>query len=83
MRRPTYQTLARLATNAAKFRGHDLGVWTFGGAWTRGRSVAGRVTGTARCLACRAEVAIDSRPEANGIDIGGEAVAGDCTKGTE
>jgi hypothetical protein len=80
MRRPKYQELARLATNAAKARGHDLGVWTFGGMWQPGRSVTGRVTGSARCQECKAEATIDNGAEVGGIAIAGLALALDCAK---
>ena len=74
--------LARLAQLAAKRRGHDLGAWRWaapGDPWgARQPRTGGRVLGSARCLACAAEAQIDSRPEANGIDISGAAVAVGC-----
>ena len=68
-----HQALAREATRAAEFRGHRLGTWR----WANYTN-AGRVFGCARCQDCQAEAQIDTRPEANGIDISGEAVALGC-----
>jgi len=78
-KRPT--DLARLATHAAKDRGHDLGFWHWaapGDPWGDRRPAGGRIYGRARCLDCRAEAYIDNKPEPNGIDISGEAVAVAC-----
>jgi hypothetical protein len=80
MRRPTASTLARHATNTAKARGHDLGVWkwaTPGGAWGPVRPPIGRVIGFARCLDCVAEAHIDSKPD-DGADMSGAAIGMDC-----
>lgn len=78
--RKAHQELARLAQLAAKTRGHDLGVWTWGGMWVPGRSVRGRVTGSAKCLVCRLEAAIDTQPDAASIEIGGPAIVSDCER---
>jgi hypothetical protein len=81
MRRKKYQELARLAQLEARTRGHDLGAWTWGGMWTPGRSVSGRVTGSAKCMDCKAEAQIVSWPDPDETEIGGPATDTACQKG--
>jgi len=80
MKRKKHTELARLATLAAKGHGHELGTWTWGGMWTPGRSVAGKVTGTARCLACQATATINTWPDPDEETIDGAAVVVTCTQ---
>ena len=56
------------AKQSIEFRGHILGPWS----GTAGTEVA-------YCKTCRCQVAICDNPPPNGIDIGGRAVAVDCT----
>ena len=60
------------ARQAAEFRGHILGPWS---------GTAG--TDLAYCKTCRCQVAVTPEPAPNGIDIGGRAVAIDCTSQQE
>lgn len=62
----------RLKAQAAEFRGHILGPWS---------GTAG--TDLAYCKTCRCQVAVTPEPAPNGIDIGGQAVAIDCTSQQE
>jgi hypothetical protein len=73
-----YSTLRRRAAAAANWRGHSL-------KWARIRDSAphtamhsGRIIVSAECRHCGASVTIDTAPPANGIDIGGSAVATNC-----
>jgi hypothetical protein len=59
------------ATRAATQRGHSL-------AWGPLVISGARIRETARCRRCTATVSVDTRPESNGIDIGGDAVAVNC-----
>lgn len=60
------------ARQAAEFRGHILGPWS---------GTAG--TDLAYCKTCRCQVAVTPEPAPNSIDIGGRAVAVDCTSQQE
>ena len=60
------------AEQSAAFRGHILGPWS---------GTAG--TDVAYCKTCRCQVAVTPEPPPNGIDIGGRAVAIDCTSQQE
>ncbi len=68
----TLETLKREASESAAWRGHTLGPWQDSGK----RSYA-------ECE-CGAGVQVDTKPPANGINIGGSAVAINCpnTQGT-
>ena len=59
--------LKREGERAAAFRGHRLGAWCEG----EGSAVA-------VCVDCGRQVAVAVSPPANGIDVGGEAVAVNC-----
>jgi transcription elongation factor Elf1 len=68
------ERLRREALATCKFCGHKMG---------RFRTLASRDDGVAvvrvaHCRVCDKQVAIDSCPMANGIEIGGEAVSLDC-----
>ena len=63
------QKLKREAKKAARFRGHKMGVW----------QQIGLYCSTSRCKECNMAVTVDLLPPLNGIDIGGKAVALDCT----
>jgi len=65
--------LKRSARESASWRGHTLGRFSFN--VTRN----GRATACAECTRCKMWVGVDTRPAPNGIDIGGEAVALNCT----
>jgi len=56
------------ALAAASVRGHKMGEW---------RELT-RSSAEALCARCRASLVIDTDPPANGIDIGGDAVAVGC-----
>jgi hypothetical protein len=58
--------LEREAIEAAKFRGHDMGVFRFLGKQSR----------ETICKGCGARVTVDAKPARNGIEIGGPAVCG-------
>jgi hypothetical protein len=61
--------LKQEALNSAEFRGHTLTPFnTYG------------TTAYATCSRCGAQVVVDTDPPANGIDIGGAAVAVNCPK---
>ena len=61
--------LEREAINSAKFRGHDMGVLRFLSKHSR-ESI---------CKKCGAGVTVDAKPARNGIEIGGRAVAVQCS----
>ena len=61
--------LQRAARTSATWRDHTLGAWGVLNAHAR----------RASCVACNAYVDVDAQPPANGIDIGGTAVALNCT----
>jgi hypothetical protein len=69
---PALSTIRNTAAGAAKSRGHKL-KWDkpFKG-WASGQSQ------NAKCI-CGAEVQINTNPAPNQIDIGGSAIAVDCT----
>jgi hypothetical protein len=67
----THTRLHKLAAKAATFRGHSL-------SWGPLVISGARIRETARCRRCTATVSVDTRPESNGIDIGGDAVAVNC-----
>ena len=62
--------LIQQATRAAKFRGHDMGDWLNCGL---NRAIS-------NCRACGMQAVINTNPMPNDIDIGGRAVALNCTK---
>lgn len=63
--------LQRQADDSATWRGHRLGPW---------QTYPSTTIAHACCEndGCGAYVSVDTRPPANGIDIGGEAVALNC-----
>jgi len=66
-------TMCRLtmrARQSARFRRHSLGPFKY----------TGHTSAVAECVHCKMWVEVDTNPPANGIDIGGSAVALDCTK---
>lgn len=65
-------TLKREAGGAASFRGHRLGRWHSNNAHTALALCASSV--------CDAWVQVTTRPPANGINIGGPAVAVSCKR---
>lgn len=77
----TIQSLKRRAQRLTHVRGHRMqwGPIMIREGWTPycGRSAA-RATQSALCRDCGAGVHLDTHPPANGIDIGGEAVALNC-----
>ena len=64
-------SLKRSASESTKWRGHRMGRWDDAG--------ASLTTSYRECLDCGAYVMVDTRPMPNGIDIGGSAVALNCT----
>lgn len=66
--RDELEELRREAERACDTRGHELTPWSEGNLYRA----------FADCIACGRGVAVDANPPANGIDIGGEAVAVDC-----
>ena len=58
------------AADAASFRGHALLVWD--------EPHDGDQRANGACARCGAQVSVDLSPPANGIDIGGPAVALSC-----
>jgi hypothetical protein len=65
--------LRRRAEDACETRGHRLGKWvTIHG---ESQSLANN-----ECTDCGAGVQCNTRPQPNGIDIGGEALALNCTR---
>jgi hypothetical protein len=69
----TIEALRREAGSAARWRGHRL-------TWTTIRQDERRTIARGTCRQCQASVDCNTRPEPNGIDIGGEAVAINCTR---
>jgi hypothetical protein len=65
----TLRTLKTQASKAIKFRGHT-------GRWSALHSVSAWF----RCTDCDAHAYVTTRPPANGIDIGGSAVAVSCDR---
>lgn len=65
----TYNSLKREASRACKSRGHNMGRWLLHDYWKTYYCI---------CRTCGMHVAVDINPPANGIDIGGEAVALNC-----
>ena len=62
-------SLKREATMAVQWRGHILKRWQTG---------VSIYQGYAECRVCGMSVHVDTNPQPNGIDIGGEAVALTC-----
>jgi hypothetical protein len=60
------------AAATAAIRGHRLGSWT----------VSGPRRAYAVCTVCGASLAVDASPPPNSIDIGGTAVALNCSGGS-
>lgn len=71
VKRPSLDSLRRQAAQSTAFRGHRMTWQVIHG---ESRSLA---LGT--CRRCEMQVTCNTRPEPNGIDIGGEAVALNCT----
>ena len=71
-------TLRREAQAATHWRGHRM-------RWSAPQYGDGglRAVQSAECRSCGAWVQIDTHPPANGIDIGGSAVALECPIGGE
>jgi hypothetical protein len=69
---PALSTLRKRAAQAATWRGHKL-------KWSHGINMGVRLLQNAKCN-CGAEVQINTKPAPNEIDIGGDAVAVNCTK---
>ena len=69
--------LSRLRTDAmesATWRGHIM-------EWGKPyKYKSGRTIQTAYCKLCKMWVQVDTKPDPNGIDIGGSAVAQNCHK---
>lgn len=63
--------LRQRAEQVAARRGHTLGPWEESGQ-------GGRLRGAADCTRCGRGVVYDTAPPANGIDLGGRAVAVEC-----
>lgn len=76
MKAPTYKLakLIREAKEACKFRGHTMKRFTHEVPYN------GVLCGMAysECKVCGKQVVCEARPEPNGIEIGGEAVALGC-----
>jgi hypothetical protein len=64
-------TLKKQAQSSTKFRGHSM-------KWDAPIEFNTRSVQIGRCTACGAEVALNTRPFPNEINIGGEAVAINC-----
>ena len=64
--------LRQEAKTAATWRGHDMG------RFKRVAVASGRETWDSICRCCGKGVYVQPHPSANGIDIGGEAVALGC-----
>lgn len=64
------ERLKKQAVAACENRGHDMTRFRRDGYWTK--------CATASCRDCGMAVTVDAKPMANGIDIGGEAVALNC-----
>ena len=79
---PKYDDLKYDAIKALESRGHDVREWN---EFTRGYGYTGfhhsstPSKANAECIYCKMEVQIDTSPPPNGIEIGGEAVALNCT----
>lgn len=70
--------LKKEARESAEWRHHKMGKWvnlTYGEGW---KNPGPRYTAISDCLVCGMSVEVDTRPPANGIEIGGEAVALTC-----
>jgi hypothetical protein len=65
---PALKKLMKEAEESAKSRGHILKPW----------EIEGRTGAIAECKVCGKEVICDTEPQANGIEIHGDAVALDC-----
>lgn len=65
---PTMPFLQRSSADTARKRGHNMSHFT----------TLSDTRAVAACLDCGREVQVDTRPHANGIHIGGEAVALNC-----
>lgn len=62
------------ALESCTFRGHDMGRFKTHDYW--------KTMKCAHCKVCDMQVAVNSNPAPNDIDIGGEAVALDCGDGS-
>jgi hypothetical protein len=69
--------LEQLARASAHARGHCLSIFRTTSTDER------RVCAMATCGYCHAEACIDTNPPPNGIDVGGRAVAINCTRRIE
>ena len=69
---PDIDTLESEAAIAAELRGHTLGNWKRFNNGSHNYS-------SNSCLVCNKQVQVCDRPQANEIDMGGEAVALSCT----
>ena len=67
------QDLIQQASASARWRGHSLRPWV----------PTGPYSAITDCRVCGAEVAVDGMPPANGIHVGGSAVAVNCHKETK
>lgn len=70
------EELMRIARTSASFRDHTLG--TFAKSVLSRTDRAERMQALATCVKCGMEVQCLTHPQANEIDIGGEAVALNC-----
>ena len=71
------ERLKKEARETCQWRGHKMGKFTnltYGEGWHPGP----RYTAIADCERCGMWVEVDTRPRANGIEIGGDAVALNC-----
>ena len=69
-----FERLKRLARETATYRGHDLS--RFLTSYTFGHTERGAM---ATCKRCAAYVSVLTHPGPNEIDIGGEAIALNCS----
>lgn len=73
--RQKFARLKKSAMESCTFRGHSMNQWiTFFPWW-------GGIAADSYCAICKADVRVETRPRANGIDIGGPAVAINCKDG--
>lgn len=71
--------LIKEAREACEWRHHKMGNFTrltYGEGW---RNPGPRHTAVSGCQVCGKSVMVDTRPPANGIEIGGEALALTCS----
>lgn len=72
----TLDALKKFAKQSAIFRGHKLSRWSMYGGYRKDLY-------TAHCTKCGKGVWVNVTPLPNDINIGGEAIALNCKKGTK